>query len=518
MGAGGAGGRAGQGTGCVNGMEPTSESGLVGSGLPDGWAYATLDDLADVAGGVTKDSKKQFDEAYPEVPYLRVANVQREHLDLAQVATIRVSPENAARYRLCRGDVLMTEGGDRDKLGRGWVWEDQIPGCIHQNHVFRARIWDEAMIPVLLAWYVNSVARRWLEANAKQSVNLASISISTIKQMPVPVPPFAEQRRIFEVLKGRLARLDAIEANLRAALDALDRLDSAVLDSVATGALERVSTAPPIDHIVEAVAEVSGGIQKQARRRPQDNPHPFLRVANVGRGVLDLADIHEIELFDGEIDRYRLKEGDLLVVEGNGSADQIGRAALWHDEIKDCVHQNHLIRVRPGPQLRAAYLELVWNSPTVARRLQRVANSTSGLFTLSTRKLKSLVIPVAPLEEQDRLVKAARAHQSRISKARSTTRTALAHTAALRRGILADAFAGRLVPQDPVEESAGELLKRIRVKREAIEAERKASRRAARARAKAEARLTTPPPPPTRTTSAVDAIGEQGTLPMEFSA
>lgn len=499
-------------------MEPTSESGLVDAELPDGWAYATLDELAEVVGGVTKDSKKQRDTAYPEVPYLRVANVQRERLDLAQVATIRVSPENADRYRLQRGDLLMTEGGDRDKLGRGWIWEEQIPGCIHQNHVFRARVWADAVIPDLLARYINSVARPWLEANAKQSVNLASISISKIKQLPVRVPPVAEQHRIADVLRARLARLDAAETKLRAALGRLDRLDTAVLDSVAMGTLGDVPSAPPINQAVEAVAEVSGGIQKQARRRPQDNPYPFLRVANVGRGTLDLADVHEIELFDGEIDRYRLEKGDLLVVEGNGSPDQIGRAALWHGEIEDCVHQNHLIRVRPGPQLRATYLELVWNSPTVARRLQRVASSTSGLHTLSTRKLKSLAIPILSLEEQDRLVKAAHAHQQQINKARSTTRTALAHTTALRRALLADAFAGRLVPQDPADEPAEDLLKRIRVEREALEAERKAVLRAARVRSNTKARPATPPPPPARTTAAVDTTGEQTTLPLEFSA
>src|SRR5690606_20794412 len=110
----------------------------------------------------------------------------------------------------------------------------------------------------------------------------------------------------------------------------------------------------------------------------------FLRVANVSRGSLDLKDVHEIELFEGEIERHRLNYGDLLVVEGNGSPDQIGRAAMWRGDIEDCVHQNHLIRVTPRGTLLSEYLELVWNSPSTAVQLRSVAASTSGLYTLST--------------------------------------------------------------------------------------------------------------------------------------
>ncbi|WP_327709884.1 restriction endonuclease subunit S [Streptomyces sp. NBC_00464] len=156
--------------------------------LATGWRWARLQDIADVVGGVTKDSKSQDDSGLPEVPYLRVANAQRARLDLSQVTKIRVAPKALKKLRLRAGDLLMAEGGDRDKLGRGWIWEDQIKECIHQNHLFRARVQEHATQPKLLGWYVNSAARSWFEANGKQSVNLASISISKVKMLPVPVP------------------------------------------------------------------------------------------------------------------------------------------------------------------------------------------------------------------------------------------------------------------------------------------------------------------------------------------
>lgn len=165
------------------------------------------------------------------------------------------------------------------------------------------------------------------------------------------------------------------------------------------------------------VAEIQGGIQKQSRRRPVANKYPFLRVANVARGTLMLDEVHEVELFTGELERFRLQEGDLLVVEGNGSPSQIGRAAMWRGAIPDCVHQNHLIRVRPGSKLLPRYLELAWNSPAVAGAVQLVASSTSGLYTLSTAKLRSINVPLVPLAEQQRIVEILEDHLSRLDAA-----------------------------------------------------------------------------------------------------
>ena len=117
------------------GVAPAAPEGV--PDLPPSWAWVELGVLADVVGGVTKDSKRQSDASFVEVPYLRVANVQRGYLDLDDITTIRVAPEKAAQLELLPGDVLFNEGGDRDKLGRGWVWEGQIAGCIHPQELSR---------------------------------------------------------------------------------------------------------------------------------------------------------------------------------------------------------------------------------------------------------------------------------------------------------------------------------------------------------------------------------------------
>jgi type I restriction enzyme S subunit len=205
--------------------------------LPTGWRWSRLGDIAHVVGGVTKDSKKQNDPNFISVPYLRVANVQRGRLNLADVSMIRVAAQKAEQLRLKNGDVLLNEGGDRDKLGRGWVWEEQIPGCIHQNHVFRARVDQSVLHPKLLAWHANGFGQRWCELNGKQSVNLASISLSKIKLLPVAVPPPEVQLDLVNHIEERLSMADAALETAKAGLLRAKALRRAVLRRAFSGKL-----------------------------------------------------------------------------------------------------------------------------------------------------------------------------------------------------------------------------------------------------------------------------------------
>lgn len=148
---------------------------------------------------------------------------------------------------------------------------------------------------------------------------------------------------------------------------------------------------------------VTGGIQKSSKRRPTKHHFPYLRVANVQRGRLDLREIERFELVDGELDRLRLEPGDLLIVEGNGSESEIGRCARWNGEIEDCVHQNHLIRCRPMLPGAEHYLLMFLNSPTGIATMKRLAVTTSGLYNLSVGKIRAICFPLPPRAEQGRI-------------------------------------------------------------------------------------------------------------------
>jgi len=205
--------------------------------LRAGWRWSSLSDVASVVGGVAKDAKRQDDPSFVEVPYLRVANVQRTHLVLESVTTIRTSAKKAAELRLLPGDVLMNEGGDRDKLARGWVWSGEIQDCIHQNHVFRARPERRVVHPEWLAWSANTVGSRWAARHGKQSVNLASISLSTIRRMPVPLAPLEEQALRLQQITESLDGTSALRQSLRLASDHSASLRRSLLAAAFSGQL-----------------------------------------------------------------------------------------------------------------------------------------------------------------------------------------------------------------------------------------------------------------------------------------
>lgn len=223
--------------------EVGTDDGVVPS-LPVGWSWARLGDVAHVVGGVTKDSKKQSDPSFIEVPYLRVANVQRGHLNVETVTRIRVNPAKAKALTLEHGDVLLNEGGDRDKLARGWVWEGQVEDCIHQNHVFRARLHEDRLDPYFLSWTTNSFGGPWAERNGKQSVNLASISLSMVKKMPVIVPAAGKAEEVVVSLSGTLTTYDRLAAALKSARQRGTVLRQSLLEAAFSGRL----TSDHLDH------------------------------------------------------------------------------------------------------------------------------------------------------------------------------------------------------------------------------------------------------------------------------
>jgi len=135
------------------------------------------------------------------LPYLRVANVQDGYFDLREVKTITVERTEVDRYRLRKNDVLLTEGGDLDKLGRGHLWDGQIDPCLHQNHVFVVRTRPEVLLPPFFALQTSGpYGRRYFLSCAKQTTNLASINSTQLKHFPVLIPPLREQHEITAIL------------------------------------------------------------------------------------------------------------------------------------------------------------------------------------------------------------------------------------------------------------------------------------------------------------------------------
>jgi type I restriction enzyme, S subunit len=185
----------------------------------------SLGEIADIVSGVTKGRNLQG-QSVREVPYLAVVNVQDRSLNLSTVKTIEATEDEIERYKLMPNDLLLTEGGDPDKLGRGTLWNSEIPECIHQNHIFRVRITSPDVHPLFLNWLVGSQrGKRFFLRSAKQTTGIASINMTQLRSFPMLFPPmtlqhdFAHRVGILEKLKDRhrasLAEMNSLFATLQ---------------------------------------------------------------------------------------------------------------------------------------------------------------------------------------------------------------------------------------------------------------------------------------------------------------
>lgn len=160
-----------------------------------------LGDIAEIASGVTKGQNFKGRKTI-EVPYLRVANVQDGYLNLTEIKTIQALPSEVINLHLKIGDILMTEGGDYDKLGRGTIWHGEIDPCIHQNHIFRVRLDNKKLIPEFFDTYLlTRCVKNYFLAASKKTTNLATINMTQIKKLPVIMPPMKEQERFAAIYR-----------------------------------------------------------------------------------------------------------------------------------------------------------------------------------------------------------------------------------------------------------------------------------------------------------------------------
>lgn len=195
------------------------------------WTIYPLREVASIASGLTLGVELSGTGCI-ELPYLRVANVQDGFIDTSEMKTVRVPRDEIERVTVQAGDVLLTEGGDFDKLGRGAVWDGRISPCLHQNHIFRVRSRRNKILPEFLAGYMSSPAgRRYFLNIAKQTTNLASINSTQLKVMPVPVPSVEEQLRLLApILTARSER-----AHEEAELNKLQLVKQGLMEDLLTG-------------------------------------------------------------------------------------------------------------------------------------------------------------------------------------------------------------------------------------------------------------------------------------------
>lgn len=376
--------------------------------VPVHWGVARMKFVARVQTGIAK-GKDNSGKKTVEVPYLRVANVQDGYLDLNEVATIEIPAEDLPRYQLLAGDVLMNEGGDFDKLGRGHIWDGSIHPCIHQNHVFAVRPF--AVSPQWLNLVTGSAyAQFYFMSRSKQSTNLASISSTNVMELPVVLPSTDEQQAIATFLDRETAKIDALVAEQEKLIALLQEKRQAVISHAVTKGLdpsvpmkdsgvEWLGKVPehwevrPLKHVVQLR---SGGTPDKSNRAYWDGEIPWASAKDLKvDDLFDTADhITQHALDDGAA--TLVSDGAVLVVVRGMILARTFPVVTVRTPM--AINQD-LKAVLANEHLHQEFLPWLLKG-TQAETLNRLDEAGHGTKALRMDAWSSMLIPLPQLAEQ----------------------------------------------------------------------------------------------------------------------
>ena len=495
--------------------------------LPSGWATTTLGDVCHKPqyGWTTKAVDKPSD-----MRLLRTTDISKGPIDWPSVPYCAENPPDKEKYKLQSGDIVISRAGS---VGLSALIEN-CPDSVFASYLIRFRVLEHLDRRFVL-WSLKSPGY-WKQISQESAgIALQNVNAKKLATLELPLPPLPEQRHIVAEIEKHFTRLDASVAALKRVQANLKRYRASVLKSACEGKLVPTEAElarsegrdyEPADRLLEHIlterraqwesqekrrgkykepiapdtsdlpelpegwvwavlglmGEVRLGRQRSPKRATGPHMRPYLRAGNITWDGLDLSDIKEMDFSPREYETYRLRSGDILLAEASGSADEVGKPAVWAGEIDGCCFQNTLIRVRVCPDV-VPYLHCHLLSDARSGALGRAARGV-GIHHLGAQRAESWMVALPPLAEQRRIVAEVERRLSVIQRTEAAVEANLTRAERLRQSILKQAFSGKLVPQDPSDEPASVLLERIRAERDAAQAAAKSSRKPRRRRSK----------------------------------
>jgi type I restriction enzyme S subunit len=469
--------------------------------LPKGWCWARLDEIAEVIGGNSPPGSS-YNREERGVPLINgPTEFGTGPLDTPKAVQFTDAPS-----RLCDvGDLLVCVRGSttgrtnvasfRAAIGRG-VAAIRAPECQpYINHYIAAE-----------ADHLSSIGT---------GTTFSSISLDQLRALMVPLPPVVEQQSIVEALESSLAEIDLGVRSLETAGGNLIRLRAAILRSAVTGELtssarevnkatesgsdllKRISEAQrnrslpkPRRDMLESPLEIDSrdfwansplpqgwalatfgqlceiqlGRAKSPSNRSNKYPTKYLRAANITEEGLDLSDLMEMDFSPREREVFGLSSGDLVVAEASGSADKVGKPAIWNNDLPLCCFQNTVIRLQPYVP-NSSYILLLLRYCYFNGVFANLSDGM-GINHLGAGRLARIVIPVAPEKEQQLMVEEVERQLESAQVSRHAIDSNLRRAKNLRSAVLLQAFRGELVGPVGTDETAELLLKRIAFRRD----------------------------------------------------
>lgn len=342
------------------------------------------------------------EDAESGISVIRSTNFTAEgSLDLTKLALRSVEGRRAKLLR--PGDILLEKsgGGPKQPVGRVAIFRGDSRPHLFGNFIARLRVKGDACLPEFAFYNMRALHERGVTTfYQKQTTGIRNLEMKRYLDHEVNLPSLVEQRRMVDIL-DRAASVRRLRQQAQdTAREIIPALFNKMFGDPATNPMGWNQV------LIQSLADVQGGLQVTTARASLPLERPYLRVANVLRDKLDLTEVKTIRLTPAELARVRLESNDLLVVEGHGNPEEVGRVAVWNGSIKDCVHQNHIIRVRCGSSIDPLYLCAALNSLGGRRILNSRGKTTSGLNTISVSNIKQAMVPLPPWELQHQFAKA----------------------------------------------------------------------------------------------------------------
>ncbi len=421
------------------------------------------------------------------------------------------------------GDILLTCAGPRNRCGIVCLVRHTRPRLILSGKIYRFRANEVIADPSFLECFLRTQDATTAIDAMKTGISDSGLNLThgRFLRLQIPIPPLPEQRRIVAKIEELFAELDAAVVELERVRVNLKRYRASVLKAAVTGELtadwrttqrnlepaatllERILTnrrtkweadqrakfqatgkTPPKDWQAKypepskadtatlpalpdgwcwASVEQLGMVQLGRQRSPgnvsKHFPTKYIRAANITEFGLDLFDVLEMEFTPKERITFTLRAGDIILSEASGSPEHVGKPAIWRDELAGCCFQNTVLRLRPD-YVASEYLLTVFLHFYRNKVFAQISAGV-GINHLSASKFSTMSVALPPLAEQEAIVLEVEARLSDVTAAEAVVSANLTRAARLRQSILKEAFAGRLVPQDPADEPAPALLERI---------------------------------------------------------
>ncbi|OMO18672.1 restriction endonuclease subunit S [Xanthomonas oryzae] len=432
------------------------------SELPGGWATCSVGDIFDIVGGGTPPAADagNFSNAGTAHAWLTPADLSGYKKKLISHGARDLSAKGMAASSaklMPAGSVLFTS---RAPIGYVAIAD----GEISTNQGFKSFILPDDFDPSYVYYYLKSI--RNLAESRGTGTTFKELSGAATKELPFVIAPLAEQKRIAQKLDALLAQVDTLKARIDAIPALLKRFRASVLsaacrDSDSAGLSGRGVLQIPLR---EAISEPL----RNGKSVTDGDGLPVLRLSSLKASGIDFRDSKKGDWKELDASRFLVKTGDFLVSRGNGSKDLVGRGGLVPDCNEPMAFPDTMIRVRAdNSKLLGEFLCLVWNDHGIRMQIESLARTTAGIWKISQGDLEAVRIPLPSVAKQKEIVRRVEQLFAYADQLETKVAAAQQRINALTQSLLAKAFRGELVPQDPAAEPASVLLDRIRAQRAA---------------------------------------------------